>query len=169
MPRRASTHRRSSASARARGRSPSQPCEALIRPNLRRGTTGAEARDSLRESGVVGTEPLELAAVDREDAKITRRPHARSSPPDRRQKSPFPDDRARSILEVPFRRLDHDCPVQDHEQSTAVLAALDEHVAGGERPGGAHGLKAAQVVAVHGSQYLRAAEGDKRCNVLSAL
>jgi hypothetical protein len=43
-----------------------------------------------------------------------------------------------------------------------MLTALDEHVAGRERHVRAHGLEAAQVVAVHGSEYLRAPEQIQR-------
>jgi hypothetical protein len=94
-----------------------------IRPLPRRG-------DAVRKPGVVRAQPVELDAVDRENAARRRGAHACGPFPVDRQQCAFPDAGAGAELANALGRLDPDVAFEDHVETGAVLAVLDQHLTG---------------------------------------
>ena len=65
------------------------------------------------------------------------------------KKRAFADDRRRPELALALGRLDDDGALEDDVQPGSILAALDQHAAGGDRRLGSGRLELAKIVVVH--------------------
>lgn len=119
---------------------------------LFRGLSG-RSKETFGEAGVLGADPVDLGAVDREHDTVGEGAHTSRAPGVLGDERPLADHGSRPELVFALRRFDDDRAVDHHIEAGARLAVLDQDLSGRELDSRPDCLEPLQIVLVHACEY----------------
>src|SRR5579871_1340634 len=121
-------------------------------------------REPLSELRILGAQPLDLGAIDRDDDTGRQRPHARLAEPVLREERPLADNGAGTELEqARVGSLDDDRALDDDVEAGAGLATFGQDLSRPERQPRAGGLELVQIVVCHAPSIAPGASSPRPC------